>query len=231
MSRTEIAAWTIAVIALVWHSAAKGDHLPNVNGPHAARHFAGPPVGETFSLAIDLSREAAALARDARVVLCDCNDYDDVVEELEDLCRELEDLHCSLREATYNPRKWRKVRKRAEDVQEEVCELTEEIGEAVRDLRRYSPRGSTLSLGKTRSYRSAYRTARQPQLVLSIGRGVNIQLTSTTGPQARLPYAERYEPRTPSLRIAPTDAGCELESRALLMHAMADEIVRLSCIR
>lgn len=234
MSRTEIAAWTLALIALVWHSAAKGDHLPTYYGHSSARHYAGPPVGETFALAVDLSREAAALAREAKVVLCDCDDYDDVVDELEDLCRELEDLHCSLREATYSPRKWRKVRKRAEDVQEEVCELSEEISEAVRDLRRHAPRGSSLSASRRSPYRSVYRSAREPQLVLNIGRGVNIRFASDRGLATALPYTEPYVNRSSALGAyiaPPVDLGCELETRAQRMHAMADEIVRLSCIR
>lgn len=240
MSRAELAAWTIGIIALVLHSAAKGQH-PSHPGYYSGRYAGGPPVAETFQLAIDLSREAAAFAREAKVVLCDCDDYDDVLDELEDLCEELEDLHCRLREATNNPRKWRKVRKRADDVHEEVCELVEEVYEALRDLRRHQPRLTSFHPPIHRGYYATHRAVTQPQLVLRFGRGSELRLassrprfTTVAGPSLALPYNEFYENHTrdlvPSV-TAPVDPGCSLASRAQRMHTMSKELVRLSRCR
>lgn len=129
LPRLEMALWAAAILALLLTTGAKAQ-------PYAP----GPPIAEAHALSMKICREAAALAYDVERVLCDCNDYDDVLDELCDVADELDDLNCTLREASRNPRRWRRVCKRAEDVLEEIEELDEEIHEAVDDLNRHNRR-------------------------------------------------------------------------------------------
>jgi hypothetical protein len=216
MTRMEMLLWVLVMLALASATTAKADHL-----------YAGPPVGQAYAMSIELSREAAALSYDVERLLCDCNDYNDVLEELCDLAEELDDLNASLRQATFKPRKWNRVCKRAEDVVEEVCELDEEIHEAVDDLNRYRPRQTAFVPRGPSFYNSPYRTAPDVAVSLRFGTGrtrivKHINPVTPRGIPVSAPYrgaAEGYvKPRL----------GYELEERVHRMRALAEEIHRLS---
>lgn len=131
LPRLEIALLTVALAVLLLTTGAKSQ----------AQGFpVGPPIGEAHAISMEICRQAAALAYDAERLLCHCDDYDDVQDELRDVAEELDDLNCVLREAYRNPRRWHRVCKRAEDVVEEIEELDEEICEALNDLNRHRRR-------------------------------------------------------------------------------------------
>lgn len=220
MSRLEMTLWTLAMFALA-ATTAKG-----------APRYSGPPVREAHALSIELARQAAALSYDVERLLCDCNDYDDVLEELCDLADELDDLNATLRDATFQPRKWRRVCKRAEDVLEEVGELDEEIHEAVDDLNRYRPRQTTFQTaaqiprGLTH-YRSVYRRPTDVEVSVRLGTSTPLFFGYVD------PISSRGVPRSAPYRgavegFARPRLGCELEERVHQMQALAEEIHRLA---
>ncbi len=219
MHRFEIALWTLVTAALAFASQAKAD-----------RYYAGPPVGEAYALSIQLSNEAAALSYDVKRLLCDCNDYDNVLDELCDVADELEDLNCALREAAFKPRKWNRVCRRAKDVVEEVCELDEEIREAVDDLNRYRPRRTAFVPRGLSHYRSVYRPAPDVAVSLRLGSGrvrlvKHVAPISPRGIPASVPYRGAAE------GFVMPNVGCELIDRVTRMRVLADEILRLSHAR
>lgn len=222
MTRLEISLWALVMLALA--TTTKADH----------RYF-GPPVQEAYALSIELSREAAALSYDAKRLLCHCNDYGDVREELRDVAEELNDLNCALREAVYKPRKWNRVCDRAEDVVEEVCELDEEIHEAIDDLNRHRPRFTSFSQPAfvprgPSHYRSLYRTPPDVSAALRFGPSgprlvKHVNPVTPRGIPLSAPYrgvAEGY--------VSPT-RGYELIDRVHRMRALAEEIHRLAHAR
>ncbi len=217
MPRLEMTLWTPVMLALAFATTAKADPP-----------YQGPPVGQAYALSIELSREAAALSYEVERLLCDCSGYDDVLEELCDVANELEDLNRTLREATFNRRKWKRVCRRAEEVMEEVCELDEEIHQAVDHLNRYRPRLTSFAppafvpRGPS-NYRSAYRNVP----------GVSVSLRFNSRRAQSAPHVNSVTPRGiawrdpyrgPAAGFVQPRVGYELESRVHRMRALAEQI-------
>lgn len=89
-----------------------------------------------FWLAGEIRGQIAVVEAQAAATLARCDDADDVFDELRDLCRELDRFEQELQRPIRSRSQLRRLARRACDIDEQVCELREEIDEALEDRSR-----------------------------------------------------------------------------------------------
>ncbi|QDU57142.1 hypothetical protein [Aeoliella mucimassa] len=226
MTRLEMLLWTLAVAALAWPSAAKAQ----------TSYYYQNPASEAFSMSVELGREANALAYDARTMISDRHDRNEVLDELEDVMDELEDLNKALHDAIRDPRRWDCVAKRAEDVLEDIEDLDKDVHEAVEDMNRYN-----------RTKRPAFVPINQPHYRTNIPQP-GTSVTLRIGNSSQVTFSKGYTrnrtvhsfrngtlPPPPNQRVqqvpqvySPIPTGNELLNHVHLMQALAQEIHRVA---
>ncbi|WP_442481513.1 hypothetical protein [Aeoliella sp. SH292] len=211
MTRLEMLLWSLMVLALVGTASAKADP-----------YYAGPPVQHANSLAIELSNQAAALTYEVDQVLGRCDERDEVIDELRDLAEDLDDFNKALHDASYNPRRWDRVAKRAKHVAKAVRELDEEVHDAIDHLNHGRGRQAAVV---------------NPNLLPG---GPAITLGFQRGPDGRTRLVERVTPRNslgqlystpyrgPASGYTPLRVGMELEDRVHYMLSLAQELEQVA---
>ena len=238
MTRLEMLLWTLAVAALAWPTDAQAQSIRYApqSQYYSNGYYAGAPSAEAFALSVELSREASALACDARNMITDRHDRHEVLDELKDVTEELEDLNEAIEDSLRNSRKWSRVRKRAEDLIEEIEDLDKDIHEAVDDMTRRNGirREAFVPVGQPH-YLSQYRQPqyRQPATSVSIRIGSRAGISINSGSSRTssrvvsgptLPPPPGYSQPVYSSALA----GNELLNHVHMMQALAQEIHRVA---
>lgn len=97
-------------------------------------------IQEISWLAGEIRGQMAVVTAQAEATLCDCDDYDDVQDELSELCEKMDRFEQLLTEPIRSNQQIRRLRKAADRVDDQAEEVIEEIEDALEDLRDDRPR-------------------------------------------------------------------------------------------
>ncbi len=92
-------------------------------------------INDIYAIAGEIRGQMAIVNAQAEATLCDCDDYDDVRDELEELCEKMDRFEQRLAEPIRSENQLRRLRKAAIRVDEQAEEVLEEIRDAIEDLR------------------------------------------------------------------------------------------------
>ncbi len=85
-------------------------------------------------LAGEIRAQMAVVDAQAQATLGRCDEYEDVQEELEELCEDMSRFESLLAEPFWSDRHLRRLSRSADRVDDQVCEVREEIDDALEDL-------------------------------------------------------------------------------------------------
>ena len=114
--------------------------LPTILILVAAVPALGQQGGGLLWLSGEIRGQIAVVQAHAEATLRHCDDADDVFDELRELCRDMDRFEACLQQPIRSRSQLRHLIRRARDVDDQVCELREEIEEALEDLREDAPR-------------------------------------------------------------------------------------------
>lgn len=97
-------------------------------------------IQEIAWLAGEIRGQMAVVNAQAEATLCDCDEYEDVQDELAELCEKMDRFEQLLAEPIRSNQQMRRLRKAAVRVNDQAEEVIEEINDAIEDLRDDRPR-------------------------------------------------------------------------------------------
>lgn len=182
------------------------------------------PHRSVHDITCALRSEIDALTYNAKLLLADCRDYRDVTNELADLCRDLDRLERELRRPIRTHHQLERLGHLAHRVDDEACDLQEEIGEAIRWMQRYG--------GHRHFDPRPHRASRLPVLPPSRARGLTFHLGGGSsrfainfggrGLAHRVSYA-------PQVAAPPQVSLHELECSADRIRGLTRQLVAILC--
>ncbi len=184
------------------------------------------PIHQVHNLSQQLIYELRLFAADAHRHLAGSRHYDHLCGDIRDAQRELADLDQAIHEAARRPDRWDRVARRARDVEKDICDVVDELDDALSDRRFFAPPGGPIGHEFVPFNRQIIPQQRSGLgIALQFGGGKpSIRLVNNQPLQHQFSGNRHYVGRP----VVPVDPCDQLRSQAATLHNLASQLVSLT---
>ena len=203
--------------------------LPSLATANPHQGFAFGQQPNPYALSAEIRGQLHAVRLQARETLIHCDEADDVYDEIRDLCRRLDLFDETLARASYSRKALSRLGRMAERVDDQACELQEEIEDALEDFRprfhnaafspRYVPAQNLYGM----------QTVRLGRVTLTFGSSrPPVFLASHTLP-GQSPFGQFHNNPFPNQVATPNPTGCALRRQAKQLRNLTLQLKLMLC--